>query len=115
MISRILSCKFLHIQIASVSGHSLHFILKTCQIVARTSIIRQFHEFFNIVFGEFLTFGTTVICARALSAKFHRKLFPDKFFKEKTYLSNNLIDSFLLLTIFLPFFFVLKKIKFHGA
>ena len=50
--------------------------------------------------------------ARALSAKFHRKLFPDKFFKEKTYLSNNLIDGFLLLPIFLPFFWYDKKLYF---
>ena len=32
-----LSCKLLQIQIASVSGHILHFIFKTCQIVAGTS------------------------------------------------------------------------------
>ena len=50
----------MHIQIASVSGRSVHFIFKTCQIVAGTSMIRQFHEFFNLIFGGFLTFGTTV-------------------------------------------------------
>ena len=60
MISRMLSCKFLYIQIASTSGHSAHFIFKTCQIVAGTSMTHQFHEFFNLILGGFLTFGTTV-------------------------------------------------------
>ena len=50
----------MHIQIASVFGRSVHFIFKTCQIVAGTSMIRQFHELFNLIFGGFLTFGTTV-------------------------------------------------------
>ena len=50
----------MHIQIASVSGHSVRFIFKTCQIIADTSMIRQFHEFFNLIFGRFLTFGTAV-------------------------------------------------------
>ena len=38
----------------------MRFIFKICQIVAGTSVIRQFHEFFNLIFGGFLTFGTTV-------------------------------------------------------
>ena len=50
MISRIFSCKFLHIETFSVSGHSVHLIFKTCQIVAGTSMIRQFHEFFEYHF-----------------------------------------------------------------
>ena len=53
-------CKFLHIQIASISGHSVNFIFKTCQIVAGTSMTHQFHGFFNLILGGFLTFGTTV-------------------------------------------------------
>ena len=44
----------------TVSGHYMSFIFKTCQIVACASMIRQFHEFFNLIFGGFLTFGTTV-------------------------------------------------------
>ena len=52
--------QFLHIQITSVSGHSVHFIYKTCQIVAGTSIMCQFHEFFNLILAGFLTFGSTV-------------------------------------------------------
>ena len=55
-------------RIASVSGRSVHFIFKTCQIVAGTSMIRQFHELFNLIFGGFLTFGTTVLCAAAVAA-----------------------------------------------
>ena len=54
------SCNFLYIQIASVCGHSEHFIFKTCQIVAGTSLTRQFHEIFNLISGGFLTFSTTV-------------------------------------------------------
>ena len=38
----------------------MHFIIKTWQIDAGTSRICQFHEFFNLIFGGFLTFGTTV-------------------------------------------------------
>ena len=80
MISRIFSCKFLHIQIASVSGHSIHFIFKTCQIVAGTSMIRQFHEFFNLIFGGFLTFGTTVYCLlRSNNTKWNQKWKTDNF------------------------------------
>ena len=36
--------KFLQIHITSVSGLCVHFIFKICQIVADTSMIRQFHE-----------------------------------------------------------------------
>ena len=32
----------------------MSFILKTCQIVAGASMIHQFHEFFEFIFGGFL-------------------------------------------------------------
>ena len=51
-------------QVSSVSGHGLQCIFKTRQIVAGTRMIRQFHKFFNLIFGGFLTFGTTVTCRR---------------------------------------------------
>ena len=35
----------------------MSFISKTCQIVAGTNMIRQFHELFKFVFGGFLQFG----------------------------------------------------------
>ena len=53
VVSRVFPCKFQHFQIASVSSHSVCFIFKTCQIIADTSMIRQFHEFFNLNFGGF--------------------------------------------------------------
>ena len=60
LVSQVFRCQLQHFQIASVSGHTVRFIFKTCQIVEVTSRIRQFHEFFNLIFGRFLTFGTTV-------------------------------------------------------
>ena len=77
MISRIFSCKFLHIQIASVSGHSVHFIFKTCQIVADTSMTRQFHEFSNLIFA----FGTTVQQQQQLKRFVAKNSFQTKAFK----------------------------------
>ena len=59
VILRDFPCKFLQIHITSVSG-SLHFTFKICQTVAGTSTISQFHEFFNLIFGRFLTFDPTV-------------------------------------------------------
>ena len=59
MISRVFPWKFLQIHITSVSD-CLCFTVKTCQIAAGTIMIRQFHDFFNLVFGGFLTFVTTV-------------------------------------------------------
>jgi hypothetical protein len=44
VISRVLPCKFLQIQITSVSG-CLRFTFKMYQIVAGISMILQFHEF----------------------------------------------------------------------
>ena len=35
----------------------MSFISKTCQIVAGTNMIHQFHEIFKFVFGGFLQFG----------------------------------------------------------
>ena len=67
MVSRVFPCKFQHFQTASVSGHSVCFIFKTCQIIADTSMIRQFHEFFNLNFGGFLRIGPTVWCQRTSS------------------------------------------------
>ena len=50
----------MQIHITSVSGHSVHFIFKTCQIVAGTSMISRFHEFLNQIFDRVLRFGPTV-------------------------------------------------------
>ena len=44
--------KFQNNHIASISGHCVRFILKIRQIVADTSMIRQFHEFNQIYFLE---------------------------------------------------------------
>ena len=41
--------KFLQIHIIFVSGLCVHFTFKICQIVASTSMIRQFREFFQDV------------------------------------------------------------------
>ena len=46
VISRVFLWKFLKIHITSVSG-CLCFTFKICQIVAGTSMIRRFHEFFE--------------------------------------------------------------------
>ena len=59
MISQVFPCKLSQIYTTFVSVW-LCLTFKTCQIVACASMIRQFHEFFNIIFGGFLTFGTTV-------------------------------------------------------
>ena len=48
------------IHITPVSGHSVRFTCKTHQIVAGISMIRQFNEFFNIIFGGFFLFGQNV-------------------------------------------------------
>ena len=44
--------KFQHNHLASISGHSLLFIFKICQIVGGESMIRLFHEFNQIYFLE---------------------------------------------------------------
>ena len=49
VISLVFPCKLLQIHITSVSG-CLDFTFKICQIVAGTSMIRQFHDFFLISF-----------------------------------------------------------------
>ena len=46
VISRVFPSKFLQIHITSVSGHYVVYIFKTCQIIAGTSMILQFHDFF---------------------------------------------------------------------
>ena len=46
--------KFQQIQIISVSGHFIYFIFKICQIAADISMIKQFHEFFSLIFGGIL-------------------------------------------------------------
>ena len=46
VISRVFPWKFLQIHITSVSG-CLRFTFKICQTVAGTSMISQFHEFFE--------------------------------------------------------------------
>ena len=60
MISRICSGNFQQIHIIPVSGDYSHFISKICQIVAGTTMISQFHEFFDPIFGVVLRFGPTV-------------------------------------------------------
>ena len=55
MISRVSPSKFQHICITSVSGRCVRLTFKVCQIVEGVSIIRRFHEFFNLIFGGFLT------------------------------------------------------------
>ena len=60
VISRVFPYNFQHILIASVSGHSLRFTFKVCQIVAGISTISQFHEFLDLVFGGFLQYDPTV-------------------------------------------------------
>ena len=44
----------------SVSGYCMRFIFKICQTVTGISMISQFHEFFNLIFGGFLSLGQTV-------------------------------------------------------
>ena len=41
---------FYQIHLISVSRDYMHLTLKICQIVAGTSMIRQFHEFFESIF-----------------------------------------------------------------
>ena len=40
----------------------MHFIFKICQTVVAVSMSSQFHEFFNLIFCEFLPFGPAVRC-----------------------------------------------------
>ena len=51
MVSQHFLRSFQHIHIASVSGHCTHLIIKIWQIVAVTSVIRQFHRILNIIYG----------------------------------------------------------------
>ena len=60
VISRIFQIKFQQIHLISVSGHCKWFIFKTCQNVAAIRINSKFHEFFDLIFGGFLTFEITV-------------------------------------------------------
>jgi hypothetical protein len=53
VISQFFSCKFLQIH----SGHFAYYIFKTVAVISMTS---QFHECFNVNFGRFLIFETTV-------------------------------------------------------
>lgn len=46
--------------ITSVSGHGLHYIFKPCLFVSDTTMARQFHNFFNLIFGVFIMFGLRV-------------------------------------------------------
>ena len=46
----------------------MSFILKICQIVADISMVRQFHDFFNLILGGFLTFGPAAVEAIKASA-----------------------------------------------
>lgn len=68
VISRVFpSSKFQHSHIVpSVSGHSVCFTFKICQILAGTSIICQFHELFkNLIFDRFLPFGPAMRAPRS--------------------------------------------------
>ena len=60
VMSRIFQIKFQQIHLSSVSGHFKCFSLKMCQTVAAIRITSQFHEFFNFIFGGFLSFETSV-------------------------------------------------------
>ena len=53
VISRVFLCTFVQIYITSVSD-CLCFTFEIWQMNAGTSLIRQFHEFLNIIFGGFL-------------------------------------------------------------
>jgi len=44
-------------QSVSVSGYFMRLDSKVCQTVAGISIMSQFHEFLNLIFGGFLQFG----------------------------------------------------------
>ena len=61
VISRVFPSKFQQIHTASVSSHCILYMFKTCQIVAGTSMIRQFHKFSNLIFGGILLFGPTLV------------------------------------------------------
>ena len=60
VISRIFPSKFQQIWIISVSSHFIHFIFKICQTAADK--IKQFHEFFSLIFGGILQLGPNVHC-----------------------------------------------------
>ena len=62
VISQIFPSKFQQIQVISVSGHFIHFIFKICQTAADISMIKQFHEFFSLIFGGILQLGPNVHC-----------------------------------------------------
>ena len=53
--------KVQQIHIISVSCNCMSFIFKICQTVAGIGITSQFHEFLNLIFGGFLSFGPTVL------------------------------------------------------
>ena len=55
----------------SVSGHSVCLTFKRCQIVAGTSMIHQFHEFLNLIFGGFLQFGPAVRQGLSYACSWH--------------------------------------------
>ena len=59
VISRIFQIKFRQIHLISVSVHCKCFNFKMCQNVAAIHITSQFHEFLNLIFGEFLSFETS--------------------------------------------------------
>ena len=52
--------RFQQIHLISVSGHCKCFIFKICQNVAAICVTIQFYEFFNLIFGGFLSFETSV-------------------------------------------------------
>ena len=84
MISRVFTCKFMQIYITSVSG-CLCFTFKICQIIAGTSMIRQFHEFFEFLFGGFFQFGPIV------AAKVQRKQILQKVVTLMTWMTKRVL------------------------
>ena len=65
MVLRVFPCKFLQIQIAVISGHCRHYIIKICQTVTGM-LTSQVYEFLYLIFGEFLLFSPT--CAVPVSS-----------------------------------------------
>ena len=72
LISRVFPCKFQQIEIISVSGHQIHFILKICQTAPDISMISRFHDFFSPIYGGFLRFGSTAVISNQ-SGRFLKK------------------------------------------
>ena len=75
LISQVFPCKFWAVPKISVSGHCSRSTSKTCQIVVG-AVIRQFHEFFNLIFGGFLPLCPSVSLSGLLKQSVFRALCP---------------------------------------